>query len=793
MLGGRYRLVAPIGLGASAQVFLADDVRLRRRVAVKMLHDALAGDVEFLRRFRAEARAAAALSHPNVMAVYDWGDDDTAFIVTEYLSGGSLRALLDAGNLLTPSQALMVGLEAARALDYAHRRGFVHRDIKPANLLFGEDQRLRIADFGLARALAEAAWTEPQGAIMGTARYASPEQAKGEKLSGRADVYSLALVLVEAVTGSVPFSADTTIGTLMARVDRDLVVPDELEALHEVLTRAGRHDPEERIDARALATGLLRAAKALPKPATLPLAGALLASGEPAMDIDPTVHGSSATVTVEPESEVEPDPTPEPDLRSDDLDLDPPDWVNQAEPLLPFGAGAIAGAAAGSLSDGSTAEDDEPASGTVIEPEPEEERIVVGGTTSAGPLERSDGHLDESGDAPAFAADAPTGETMPVIVPVHDDPAWADLDAPASSFDPVDRVVDPDATVVVGAASPTVTTAVAIDPGPMARLDPVDPGGTPMGGTPGQDETKPRRRRRWPWVVLVVVLLAGIGGAVAAITYEPPVEEPVRVIDLPVPGLLGTQQADAEQVLNAAGWTVDVKPTRRNDTKPGQVLEVSPAAGVRLPKGRPVVITVSEGQEILDVPQGLVGVPLDEVETTFTDAGFAVTVEGSAYDEKIAKGALIQYVDGTPGKLERGSTIGVIVSDGPRPRTVPGGLAGRSEAEATSLVTDENLKVAVNRQYNDDVAEGTVVSQSPSGGTTVPRGDTVTIEVSRGPETVKIPSVASAKTPAEAAAILRSAGLKAGSVSGSADGKPTTKPAAGTEVKKGSTVDIILK
>ena len=194
VLGQRYRIVAPIGMGASAQVFLADDARLRRRVAVKMLHEALAGDADFLRRFRAEARSAAALSHPNVVAVYDWGDDEVAFIVTEYLAGGSLRALLDSGELLSPGQALLVGLEAARALDYAHRRGFVHRDIKPANLLFGEEGRLRVADFGLARALAEAAWTEPQGAVLGTARYASPELATGEQLTGKADVYSLALV-----------------------------------------------------------------------------------------------------------------------------------------------------------------------------------------------------------------------------------------------------------------------------------------------------------------------------------------------------------------------------------------------------------------------------------------------------------------------------------------------------------------------------------------------------------------------------------------------------------------------
>ncbi|MCA9298595.1 MAG: serine/threonine protein kinase, partial [Phycisphaerales bacterium] len=320
VLGGRYRLVAPIGLGASAQVFLADDVRLRRRVALKMLHEALADDVEFLRRFRAEAQAAAALSHPNVMAVYDWGDDEIAFIVTEYLGGGSLRALLDKGDLLSPSQALAVGLEAARALDYAHRRGFVHRDIKPANLLFGEDQRLRIADFGLARALAEAAWTEPQGAMLGTARYASPEQAKGEKLSGKADVYALALVLIEAVTGDVPFTTDTTLGTLMARVDRPLEVPDALGPLQKVLQKAGRADPEARIDARAMAAGLLRAAKQLPRPEALPLAGALNPAGLSAPDIDPTVHAPLLVKETEP------------DLTSEDLDLAPPDWVNQPEP-----------------------------------------------------------------------------------------------------------------------------------------------------------------------------------------------------------------------------------------------------------------------------------------------------------------------------------------------------------------------------------------------------------------------------------------------------------------------------
>ncbi|MEY2404540.1 MAG: eukaryotic-like serine/threonine-protein kinase [Acidimicrobiaceae bacterium] len=312
VLSGRYRLVAPVGSGASALVYLADDTRLRRRVAVKLLHQALADDEAFLRRFRAEAQAAAALNHPHVLAVYDWGDDEREpYLITEYLGGGSLRALLDSGKRLTTSQALMIGLEAARGLEYAHTRGFVHRDIKPANLLFGEEGRLRIGDFGLARALAEAAWTEPAGAMLGTARYACPEQARGEAADGRGDVYSLALVLVEAVTGHVPFSADTTIATLMARIDTPLEVPAELGPLRRVLERAGRPDPADRPDAGEFALGLLAASEELPRPEPLPLAGATTGAGDmTVVDHDPTqlppVRGSERTLA----GDVAPPPVP---------------------------------------------------------------------------------------------------------------------------------------------------------------------------------------------------------------------------------------------------------------------------------------------------------------------------------------------------------------------------------------------------------------------------------------------------------------------------------------------------
>jgi serine/threonine protein kinase/beta-lactam-binding protein with PASTA domain len=272
VLSGRYRIEAAIGTGASAHVYLATDISLKRRVAIKMLHPVLAADRAFLRRFRAEAQAAASLTHPNLVAVHDWGEDvDGPYLVLEYLGGGSLRDLLDDSPPLGPAHVASIGAQAAHGLAYAHARGFVHRDVKPANLLFDDDRRrLCVADFGLARALAEAAWTEPVGATLGTARYAAPEQAQGRRVDGRADVYALALVLYEALTGSVPFSSDTTIGTLMARVGAELPAHDAVFPLEEVLRAAAAPEPDDRLSAAELARWLSEAARELPAPGSLP-------------------------------------------------------------------------------------------------------------------------------------------------------------------------------------------------------------------------------------------------------------------------------------------------------------------------------------------------------------------------------------------------------------------------------------------------------------------------------------------------------------------------------------------
>ena len=189
-------------------VYRGKDPSLDRDVAIKLMNDR---SPEFVARFRREARVVARLSHPHIVQVYDFGEDAEGcpYFVMELCPGTSLHDLLETRGKLDTGLVIDLLRQAGLALQAAHDAGIVHRDIKPANLLFGDDQRVRIADFGLARALADFGRTEPNGSPVGTTRYLSPEQARGVALDGRSDVYSLALVLIESVTGSVPFTADT--------------------------------------------------------------------------------------------------------------------------------------------------------------------------------------------------------------------------------------------------------------------------------------------------------------------------------------------------------------------------------------------------------------------------------------------------------------------------------------------------------------------------------------------------------------------------------------------------------
>ena len=228
VLANRYELRTEIGRGGMADVYLALDRLLNRRVAVKILSSAYAADPSFVERFRREAQAAASLNHPNIVAVYDWGrEDDTSFIVMEYVNGQTLRDVVRRYGTIPPMEAARIAADIADALEFAHRNGVVHRDVKPGNVLITPEGSVKVTDFGIARAESSDTITKT-GAVLGTATYFSPEQAQGLALDGRSDVYSLGVVLYEMVTGVAPFTADSPVSVAYKHVREAPVAPSRL-------------------------------------------------------------------------------------------------------------------------------------------------------------------------------------------------------------------------------------------------------------------------------------------------------------------------------------------------------------------------------------------------------------------------------------------------------------------------------------------------------------------------------------------------------------------------------------
>lgn len=265
LLAGRYRLERPIASGGMARVWEASDQLLKRRVAVKILHPHLADDETFVKRFRAEAIAAARLTHPSIVSAYDTVVEGRVnAIVMELVVGTTLRADLDQHGPMKLMAVLAVGTQVADALGAAHSAGLVHRDVKPANILLSADGRVLVTDFGIAKAASDGDLTQA-GSLVGTAKYLAPEQVDGRPVDGRADLYALGVVLYEALTGQPPFVADTDAGTALARLHRDPVAPRQLRpdipvGVEAVVMRAMAREPDGRYaDATAMRRALLAA------------------------------------------------------------------------------------------------------------------------------------------------------------------------------------------------------------------------------------------------------------------------------------------------------------------------------------------------------------------------------------------------------------------------------------------------------------------------------------------------------------------------------------------------------
>jgi eukaryotic-like serine/threonine-protein kinase len=612
---------------------------LDRTVAIKILHPHLAHDPAFLERFRREARAAAALSHPNVVGVHDWGEGEGgAYLVLQLVEGLSLREVLRHRGRLDPAEALAVLGPAAAGLAAAHASGLVHRDVKPENLLIGRDGTVRVTDFGLARAAASATSTFGADVLVGSPHYLSPEAVNGLQLDARADVYALGVVLFECLTGAPPHARDTPFLTAMTHASTPVPVPsrgrpDLTEAIDDVVLLATAIDREERLP-DAAAFGRVLAAAVPGGPSALP--------GSMADDL---VDDGLAPVA------------------QHDLDDDSGD----------------------------------PAGGV-----PDDTLAFTGTGTG-----------DDAGD------DGWTRRFEFDDRDVHD----------AADDDP-----GVDATAIVPRS---------------AAADPARVGSTPP--APPAAGTVSRRRRGWLALLLVVLLVAGsaVGGYLVWDRLIAPVT--------PVPGVLGAERPLATERLIEAGFEVTIDDRRPHDlvTPEGHVLAQDPDDAARL--GSTVTLVLSAGPAQVDVPE-LVGQVVDDAVAQLGDDGLEAVVEES-YDEDVPRGEVIASSPAAGAVVDEASEVVLTVSLGPAPVEVPS-LSGSTEAEARENLRELDLTLEVgDRRTDADVPADGILAQDPSPGTTLRRGDTVTVVVSDGPEQVTVPAVRGQQVD-DAVAELRALGFE---------------------------------
>jgi eukaryotic-like serine/threonine-protein kinase len=635
LFDGRYRIVRKLGSGGMANVYLAEDEDLGRRVAIKILNDRYANDDLFIERFRREAKSAAGLSHPNIVSIYDRGEaEGTYYIAMEVIEGRSLKELILTRGALPVDTAIGYAKQLLEALRFAHRHGIIHRDIKPHNVLVSADQhvkanepRLKVTDFGIARH--GASQMTEAGSIMGTAQYLSPEQARGAPVTAASDLYSAGVVLYEMLTGKVPFTGDSAIEIAMKHVNELPQPPSTLRPeippqLDQIVLRALAKEPEDRYQtAEEFIEDLERVEAGLPiSRATATAATALLAA--PVGEATEVLSAESPTrVVAPPPAPTTPrrPPTYPPPGRYDEPPRKRRRWV----PWLLVGLLLAAAALAGWWVYNQIQEQLE-ASEPVAVP------LVEG-------LQREQAvNLIEEAGLEAEVQEEASSDVEPNVV--------------------ISQSPEEGARIAQGE---TVTIVVSTGPRLVAVPSVV--------GMPFEEAIEVLEEAGLEWR-RVNVFSPRDEGIVASQDPKPDeqVEEGTEVVirvsqgteQVAVPDVLNQTEDSARQELQQAGFEVSVVESPDDVTPEGLVSAQNPDPGIQADRGSTVQITISTGPDIVPVPT-VTGMEADEARATLEQAGFRV--RGAAQDTSDPDEVGIVLDQDPPGETEapRGSTVTIFV------------------------------------------------------------------------------------------------------------------------------------
>jgi len=619
---GRYRIIRKLGAGGMADVYLAEDQELGRRVAIKILNDRHAADDSFIERFRREAKNAAGLSHPNIVSIYDRGEaEGTYYIAMEFLDGRSLKELIVGRGPAPIKTAIDYARQILAAVGFAHRHGIVHRDIKPHNVLVGSEGRLKVTDFGIARS--GASQMTEVGSIIGTAQYLSPEQARGAPVDQTSDLYSVGVVLYEMLTGQVPFTGDTPLEIAMKHLSEVPKPPSELRPevphdLDSVVLRALAKDPSERYQgADEMDADLARVLEGLPVDPETETAATAVLSGSGVLATAPTSVLTKPTVAA-PRT-VSPGAGPPagyygyegPPRRRR------PIWPWVLSILLLLAAGAAAWFAYTKI------QDQLDANKPVTVPK-------VAGINESLAVDK----LRAAGLVPQVARDF--SNEVPKGTVIDQSPAAGEKVAPHSNVD---------MTVSKGKETVTVPSVIgknrddAISTLVNAGLDP----------------------RAFP---------VASSKAVDTVTGQDPpagkvIEKGSRVrinyssgpAEIDVPSVIGLQFDQASSALQAQGFAVARRDVDSERPK-GEVVDQSPSN--QAPKGSTITLSVSKGPPMSTVPD-VTAQDEESATSTLEQAGFTVQVQRQDVTDPGLYGIVLSQSPTGGSKAKQGSTVTITV------------------------------------------------------------------------------------------------------------------------------------
>ena len=701
-LGGRYELLRRLAQGGMASVYLARDTQLDRHVAVKMLHAQFAADPTFAERLRREAHAAAGLSHPNIVGVYDWGrQGERYFIVMEYVSGHSLAEIIAARGALDPKAAAAVAFEVAAALAFAHRAGIVHRDVKPQNVLLSSDGHVKVTDFGIATmvgASPSAGLTET-GSVVGTAAYLSPEQARGEPTDERSDLYSLGVVLYEMLSGRPPFTGDTPVAVAYQHVQDpptplSRAVAGVPRALDNITMRLLAKDPEDRYSRAEHLREHLQIIRerfeqdaAWESPAEAPPRSPQPVAPQPPAAIppaDPEPLPPPPQVAPPPRRRVAAGPPRQQQSRSAEpaRQRPPRPQVHRSPPrgITQWWTGRIPAARR------------PPGYG-------ERPGSYRGGSRDIyGRLER------QRRSGLFFVGFAVLLVVLLIMIVVL-----------VNVLNPDDTERSPD-TAPPTIAVPSVfqrEEAVAVrtleSAGFTVIIEREQNAEVPLGRVFEQD---PRAGAKLaPGAAITLTISAGASA-------------------IPVPGVLGWQAIDAERALRTAGFAVNLVQVA-SERPAGEVLQQEPAPSVAHQIGAAVTLNISAGPAAILMPNVL---GLDDVAAAVAVANAGLEVQTrSEPSETVAEGLVTRTEPAAGSQLAEGSQIFIYVSSGPAVVVMPD-LTGLDPTTAIIQLDSLGLTATVVEVAPlPGEAAGLIVSQIPAAGTPISPSSILTLHVTGEP------------------------------------------------------------